>query len=190
MGTNLERRHPSEMSSSPSPTLSDADHINDQGQVVEESGTDDVMEGSEADDLSDSSEGTEYNDAKQGVPQLTQGTSYQCDPRGNAVQDQRRLQAEIPDPSRPRRPHSDGVQRIASRSEQELRNQALVNEVLNRKNKVLVQDLLALVAHNERLIQQQEAFVNQEPLMQNEALAADKVSSLAGHYAKRPAQQF
>ena len=43
METNLECR-PSEESSSPSPTLSDADHINDQGQVVEESETDDVSD--------------------------------------------------------------------------------------------------------------------------------------------------
>ena len=181
--------HPSEM---PSPTLN-ADHVDDLGQVRgsesddvrEGSETDDVREGSETDNVSDSSQGTELNDAMQGVPQLAQGTSYQCDPTANSVQDRRRLEAEIPDPSRPRRACSDSVQLIASRSDQEVRNRALVREnvVLNRKNKILSQDLLALAAQNERLIQQQEAFVNQEPLMQNKALTADRVSSLVGHHA-------
>ena len=109
---------------------------------------------------------------------LSQGNFRQCDSTGNVDEEQRRLEAEIPDPSRPRGAPSDGVQLIASRSDQELRNQALVreNEVLNNKIKVLSGHLLALAAHNERLIKQQEVFVNRAPLMQNEALAANMSS--------------
>ena len=165
METNLEC-HPSEVSSSPSPTLSDADHINDQGQAVEESKTDDV---------SDSD--TEVIDAALTLCMLSQGNFRQCDSTGNVDEEQRILEAEIPDPSRPRGAPSDGVQLIVSRDEQELRNQALVreNEVLNNKIKVLSGHLLALAARDERLIKQQ-VFVNRAPLMQNEALAANMSS--------------